>query len=97
MLTASHGAEVHESGDVRERTAIGLRRPGADARAERGQPDAVVSLAARLRDRHPGATPAMVRRSIEDATATFTDAHVRLFLPILIERAASTALGAALR
>jgi len=85
--------------DMKEREAVGSRWYGADAGdagAERWRPEATISLAARLRDRYPDATPAMVQRSIDDATALFTDAHVRLFLPILIERAASAALGTAL-
>ncbi|MET0144019.1 MAG: hypothetical protein ABW328_04425 [Ilumatobacteraceae bacterium] len=88
--------EVLELSDMKEKAGVDSQRPDADTSAQKWTTDATISLAARLHDRHPRATLAMVQRSIEDATARFTDAHVRLFLPILIERAASTALGAAL-
>ena len=56
------------------------------------QPDTPDCMAVRLRNRYPEAPPALIRRSIDDATCMFSDARVRLFLPILIERVATTAL-----
>ena len=52
-------------------------------------------LGARLHARHPAASPEMVRRSIDAAVQVFSHARVRLYLPILIERAASETLRTA--
>ena len=49
-------------------------------------------LEARLRARHPAATAAMVRRSVDEAIGVYRDARIRVYLPILIERWASCAL-----
>ena len=49
-------------------------------------------LAARLQERHPAASPAMVQSCIEVAVRSFDTARVRLYLPILVERSASDSL-----
>jgi hypothetical protein len=60
--------------------------------AEPPLPKALAMLAARLHERHPSASAAMVRRSIDDAVRAFSEVRVRVYLPILIERSASEAL-----
>jgi hypothetical protein len=80
---------------MQERTTVERRVHAADPRAERRPPDAADLLAAHLHALHPGASPAMVQRSIDEAKAMFSEARVRSFLPILIERAASAALSSA--
>ena len=92
--------EIRDVTDIEETTAVDGRRHqlGPEVGAEPGLPDPVVrAIARRLQARHPRASLPMVLRSIDHATASFVDAHVRLFLPILIERAASSALAAELR
>jgi hypothetical protein len=59
--------------------------------------DALPLLAARLQERHPAASPAMVQRSLEDAVRALSTVRVRLYLPILIERSALEALRQVLR
>jgi hypothetical protein len=56
---------------------------------------ALAVLAARLQERHPSASPAMIQRSIDDAIQAFNNVRIRQYLPILIERAASKALDEA--
>jgi hypothetical protein len=47
---------------------------------------------AHLLARHAGATAAMVRHSVDEAVAFYREARVRTYLPILIERRASSSL-----
>jgi hypothetical protein len=54
-------------------------------------------LAARLQERNPSASPAMIQHSIDDAIQAFSTVRIRLYLPILIERAVSKALDEDLR
>jgi len=95
-VTRPHEVEVAEVSDIKDRAVIDRPPPGPDAGAGPPQPDAANALTTRLQARHLDASPAMVQHSIDQATALFRDARVRLFLPILIERAASAALAAAL-
>ena len=69
-----------------------LEAAGEASVAEPPLPLGLSTLPARLLERHPTASPAMVQRSIEDAVRAFSDVRVRLYLPILIERSASEAL-----
>ena len=82
--------------DIKDRAVVDRPVQDADASADAPPPDAVAPLAAHLQGLHPQASRAMVRRSIDDATAMFVHARVRHFLPILIERVASATLRAAL-
>ncbi len=54
---------------------------------------ALPEIEARVRRRHPAASADVVQRSIDAAIQQFQDARVHTYLPILIERAASAALG----
>lgn len=54
---------------------------------------ALPEITARVRRRHPAAPAEVVQRSIDAAMRQFQDAPVRTYLPILIERTASAALG----
>jgi hypothetical protein len=57
---------------------------------------ALTQMAASLRERHPTASDALVRRCVDDALRRFHDAPVRVYLPILIERWSQAALRDAL-
>lgn len=83
--------------DIRDRVAVDgpARDADPDVGADLRRTAAAVALADRLLAEHPSASPAMVQHSIDDAIAAFRDARVQLFLPILIERAASASLAAA--
>ena len=82
--------------DIKDREAVDRAVPDADVSADRPSAASVEPLVAHLQGLHPEASQAMVERSIDDATAMFVHARVRLFLPILIERMASARLRAAL-
>lgn len=82
--------------DIKDRAVVDRPVQDADASADAPPPDAVAPLVAHLQGLHPQASRAMVRRSVDDATAMFVHARVRHFLPILIERVASATLRAAL-
>lgn len=53
---------------------------------------ALPEIVARVRRRHPAASPEVVQRCIEAAMRQLQDARVRAYLPILIERSASASL-----
>ena len=61
---------------------------GIDPAVRRALPE----LAARVQRRHPGASSELVQRCLHSAMQQFRDARVRVYLPILIERAASASL-----
>jgi hypothetical protein len=56
----------------------------------------LAQVAARLQERNPTASGELIRRCIDDAVRMFSDAPVRLYLPILVERGAQSALRAAM-
>ena len=53
---------------------------------------AVAEIAERLQERFPEATPESITAAIEQARASFTDAKVRDFVPVLIEKEAKARL-----
>jgi hypothetical protein len=77
-------------------TTVAPPAPQPEAVFEINSTDPVLSgralVEARLRARHPEATAAMVRRSVEAAIGFYRFARVRVYLPILIERRASSSL-----
>jgi len=46
----------------------------------------------RIRQRHPSASPALVEQCVDDAFRHFRHARIHSYLPVLLERWASSAL-----
>ena len=68
--------------------------------SERDRTELLLAMAlphvmARLQQRHPKAPPGLVESCLDAAVARYSDARVRLYLPIFIERWASEALDVA--
>lgn len=55
---------------------------------------ALQDLARRLGDRYPDVKPELVAAAVKEAADGFAQAHVRDFIPVLVERRAKQALRA---